>query len=880
MPTFIEKCCCRGKRPAGVVGLRHNLRPDVTGALLRDRRVPRFLVAPTGYGKSACAYEYAQVVFGFEGVFWVRCDSPCFIRDLDNGTLADQVLRVDAAPKLVVLDDVPHLDAARAEALDGFLHRMLDEDCEVVVACVPSVDAVSSRHLDKILMDGNALLLSDDEVEVERMRGNISRSEADGMKPSGRAACLVWDERGVEAIVRGLACEELPGELELVVFCMLALSCGRVGDLSAMVPDARLAEDVAYLASMFPYLGIDLDAGTFECVDVAPGALVSLSRMSPAVLARSSLQGEREGFCFAVADLLCRGGKERRATEFLAACADKASSSRWAARHGWSLLSECLALPVVRLTEGAKAPDGPTGCALAAQRAWACAMLGDREGAERAARRVLRSSASGWRDVAAAALSRRVLPGACEDDILRDVESALRLRDASGDDGAPDAEGADALFDWECLLRLERARRDGQRGWADAFAAACEEAVAGHAAAARRRCSLLVAGSWFVEACALAKGSSTPEQPEAAGCEGLSPVVSRLSGMLASPHLRQAPSWPECVAVNALQSASEAWPFAFDQGVAPKAVAASRARATALLVQAEEHRRKTSERESAKGEFQLTHEDPFRADAQPAAKVAALRVATPSLVLSLFGGLEAWVGADGSDIRQVRRRNAKIVLALLAMNRGREVTKERLAATIWPDASPSCSRQNLYVVWAYLKKVLKVGSSCPYLVSTQTGYKLDARYVGSDVEEFDELCKGLLFGRDDRDSWEELYEKVSVDFAEDLLPEVTGNDCVDAMRSRYRTQLVDGLVEASSRLGREGETRGSVWFAREALRRDCTREDAYIAMMEAQIASSQRGAAIDTYFECRRFLGEHLGIDPSRRVVELYRSVIEAEEPF
>lgn len=89
MPTFIEKCCCRGKRPAGVVGLRHNLRPDVTGALLRDRRVPRFLVAPTGYGKSACAYEYAQVVFGFEGVFWVRCDSPCFIRDLDNGTLAD-----------------------------------------------------------------------------------------------------------------------------------------------------------------------------------------------------------------------------------------------------------------------------------------------------------------------------------------------------------------------------------------------------------------------------------------------------------------------------------------------------------------------------------------------------------------------------------------------------------------------------------------------------------------------------------------------------------------------------------------------------------------------------------------------------------------------
>ena len=48
--------------------------------------------------------------------------------------------------------------------------------------------------------------------------------------------------------------------------------------------------------------------------------------------------------------------------------------------------------------------------------------------------------------------------------------------------------------------------------------------------------------------------------------------------------------------------------------------------------------------------------------------------------------------------------------------------------------------------------------------------------------------------------------------------------------------------------------------------------------MEAQIAADQRSAALETYFECRQFLNEDLGIDPSLRLVELYRSIIETED--
>lgn len=93
-------------------------------------------------------------------------------------------------------------------------------------------------------------------------------------------------------------------------------------------------------------------------------------------------------------------------------------------------------------------------------------------------------------------------------------------------------------------------------------------------------------------------------------------------------------------------------------------------------------------------------------------------------------------------------------------------------------------------------------------------------------------------------------------------------------------QLVDGLLATSARLMDDGQCRGALWFAREAMAHDDKREDVYITLMDAQIACDQRGEALDTYFSCVRFLNEGLGIDPSRRLVEKYRSIIESEEDF
>lgn len=47
--------------------------------------------------------------------------------------------------------------------------------------------------------------------------------------------------------------------------------------------------------------------------------------------------------------------------------------------------------------------------------------------------------------------------------------------------------------------------------------------------------------------------------------------------------------------------------------------------------------------------------------------------------------------------------------------------------------------------------------------------------------------------------------------------------------------------------------------------------------MQAQIACSQRTAAMMTFLRCRSVLGEQLGIDPSPEASALYNGLLEGE---
>lgn len=295
-----------------------------------------------------------------------------------------------------------------------------------------------------------------------------------------------------------------------------------------------------------------------------------------------------------------------------------------------------------------------------------------------------------------------------------------------------------------------------------------------------------------------------------------------------------------------------------------------------LFEQNKQRIRQEEDKAQKRARFEATHPDIYRKRSKE--KPLLFSNTTPQLEICMFGGLQVRIDGELVDPRKFSRRRARTMMTALALNKGKELPRSRVSEIVWPNMRPEESRNSFYSVWGELKKALTIGGECPYLVRSQMGCSFDARFLSTDMEEFESTCSALVFGGNPIDSWENLYTRITTSFTEPLLPSETESSYINDIRMRCINRIVDGMIAASSRLQKMGEYTGALWFSREALMRDDKREDVYISLMEAQLSAGQRGPALETYFKCRDFLAEDLGIDPSARLVDLYRSIIEYEE--
>ncbi len=885
MPRFIESCNCRGTRPKQIVGHGHVPRPEIIARLLKDRHVARFLIAPVGFGKSSIAYEYAHLVFGFSHVFWIRGDSPCFLRDLDAMTIFDEIEMTDPHVNLVVFDDIPQLDAERSQRFADLVDALINKQSEVIALSTPSADTFSALERDAACLRSRDLLVSEDEIAPSRLSSE-SAYVLEAAPATARVPCLCWDEEGAALLMKGLRNEVLPAAIKQAMLSMLLLGSGELDEVFEGLSDQARNEAIELLDVDYCFFGIDRHASTFAAIEVEIHLLMRQFDFDQ-ILGALGIEGDE--WAISHATMLLEHGRPTRACTLLQKRARKEACARWIVEHARFMFMHMFLSDLALFCDFARS-SGRERPRILLIKAWCMRLLACREELMRIITRLdAMGTVSPDIDVQRALLmflcSEKVNPG---DISMLLAHAEISRIQGSGEDG-DEPSCAHVAFFGQALGLLSAILKDHS---------ACSERIirlvqegegtaAGFDAPHRGEIALvaILLALRFVELALNEHGAGERElSPEwelsltiQELCE-LTRVLARaiqsdqMPALPEGDHLLRACAMMKCEQVGGMFAPPLTFEWQDDLRAEAKSVR------TALETERMAFARHINAANAKRTEYRLSHPDPYRLDEPSAEEALRVRTATPILSIKLFGGLSVFIGGTGVDPRLLSAKRVRTVLCIMALNLGKEVTKEKMASLIWPEDGMAKYRSNFYNIWFKLKRALSVDEVCPYLIRTQTGTRLDERFVTCDIVGFEELCRSMLFGFEDLDSWERLYSRLVENFSDDLLPGDFDCEHINALREQYRAQVVDAMISASRKLLRQGIADGALWFAREAMRRDDKREDSYITLMEAQIASDQRGYAIQTYFDCRTFLREELGIDPSLKVVDLYRSIIEAEE--
>lgn len=896
MSTFVQQAACRGHRPAQVVPRQHQSRSEVVARLLQNRAVPRFLVAPGGFGKTMLAYEYAEVVFGFSHVFWLNGLSPCFLRDLDAGTLVDDLWAADENCSLVVFEDVPLLLDERAEAFSGVIDRLVGRGCEVLVTMTPFCDSLGSLQRDRVLLTGFDLLLNDEEA-ARNGRGEPTGHRAP-FALEERIACLQWGDEGSRVLLEGCRQEALPLDLAFVVWAILVLQQGTWHDIAEFVGEGRAQEAWEVLACAYPYLGMSESDGSFASVGVSPAELeAGLGGLLGGFVEATRSQSADEMVQLLAASLIERG-RAKRAVRLMESFASRSRIPAWLLTWGWRVLWDRAAVEFCELYESVSRDRIEERSTVNAMLSWGYAQVKDARRSLDFAKRALAAETLGPESRLTALVVSRTQGNAMmvrrmdaefrrwkeetasveEGGLATGKEEAQSLGQSVQEDSVPGAlEGNERGGSLEVIARVALARERfdvALSAWSEVRSNASARAFEDEAGSE----PWLLAAAWVLEALASAEeseGASLSLEQSAL----LDDLLEFCHGALES---RLGRGWPlgfgSMQAAEALDRLEGFLEARRSPVLAPVALVALRQAQIELARDREEYRvfRRRRQPRTALGSVGPLRDRGSQTMKEAWRDNASKTLGVPLLHVRLFGSFAVYRGDQELPAQRFTRRKMRLLLALLALNRGRDLTRDGLAVTLWPETQAASGAKNFYRLWHDLEAALSFDGSCPYLVRDRDGCRLDPALFTTDVTEFEDLTRHLLFGdAAGFGSWKTLYEKVAGPFSGDLLPLERDNDTICALRSRFAIEMIDSLIAASRHLRLAGEPQGALWFAREALQRDATREDAYAVLMEAQMAAGQRTAALDTFFSCRTYLSETLGLDPSTQLMVLYQTLLE-----
>lgn len=254
-----------------------------------------------------------------------------------------------------------------------------------------------------------------------------------------------------------------------------------------------------------------------------------------------------------------------------------------------------------------------------------------------------------------------------------------------------------------------------------------------------------------------------------------------------------------------------------------------------------------------------------------------------TLVIHTLGNLRLWLGQKEISPQDWQRGKAKELFALLVTYRHLMLQKEEIFQYLWPELDEDTANKNFKVTLNALLKVLeperKARAESFFILREGSAYGLNPRAAYElDSESFvDLIVRGM----------EEIVPKYAVEYLEKGLKLYHGDYLTDLRfipwtnqeRDRLRQLYLRGAERLAQHAVRLQDVNLAMEWCERILSVDQTWEEAYRLLMYCYYQNNNRPQAIRLYEKCSQVLKSELGVEPMEQTKEMYKIIMEAEEP-
>jgi len=240
--------------------------------------------------------------------------------------------------------------------------------------------------------------------------------------------------------------------------------------------------------------------------------------------------------------------------------------------------------------------------------------------------------------------------------------------------------------------------------------------------------------------------------------------------------------------------------------------------------------------------------------------------------LRLVGGLAVSRSGQALPAKEVGSRKARLLLALLAVDRGRLVTVDRIVDVLWGDRVPRRPAENVATLVSRLRGVL----GRPAVLGGRAGYRLGelVRVDLSDAAELVAEAEARLAGGEPASALAAARPAVEMLAGGEVLADEPDAPWAEPARATHGMLLRRARHTAAEAALRIGDSQAARAAAETAAAADPMDEVAHRTLMRAHVAAGEPARALAVYERLRVTLAGELGVDPASPTRELHLAIL------